>query len=370
MKDAPYRALGGFRFALAAAVVLSHTWFLSFTDRRFVQDLGIGNVAVMGFFVLSGFIISEAVDFFYRDRPAAFLSNRFLRLAPPYWVAAALSIAVHWALLNAWTLRLPDYSSNPSNMFDMRNLAVQITGIFPIFNVNQFLPREEWYYFVRFAWAIFVEFVFYYCVAICIALWPIARRIVGMRAYLASIAAGAIGLHVFSEYVRHLHTSFAFFPYFVLGTSIYLRKVYRDTLASGVMVVSYILIAIHFLRYTQGQLSLHVDWWSGAVRPVVFIPTLAMLAVPFLLAWISTIRLSANWIKLDQSLGDLTYPLYLNHYAVLVAAYSLFPEPNPIVQILTVAISIVASYVLQVLVEGPMSRLRDRIRGRRLVVPR
>jgi len=369
MKNTPYRALGGFRFVLAVIVVLSHTWFLSFDHRSFVQDLGVGNFAVMGFFVLSGFIISEAIDIFYRDRPGAFLGNRFLRLAPPYWAAAIFSILIHAILSSAGILMLPDYASPPGVMFDFRNLAVQITGIFPLFNVNHFFPRVEWYYFVRFAWAIFVEFVFYFSIAICVAFWPVARKISSIRVYLVSIATAALGVHVFSEYVHPMHTSFAFFPYFVLGASIYCRKVRQDRVAVVIAAVSYILVAIHFLRYTQGQLPLYVDWWSGVTRPVVFIPTLTMLAIPLLLEYILGIRLSDRLTKFDQSLGDLTYPLYLNHYAVLVAAYSLFPKPYWIVQITTVAISFAVSLVLQRLVEGPMSRIRDQIRGQRLTVP-
>jgi peptidoglycan/LPS O-acetylase OafA/YrhL len=368
MKDAPYRALGAFRLALAVTVVLSHTWFLSFSYRSFVQDLGIGNFAVMGFFVLSGFIISEAVDVFYRDRPGAFLGNRFLRLAPPYWAAAIVSILVHAILLWMGILKLPDYTSPPGVMFDPRNLAVQITGIFPVFNVNHFLPRMEWYYFVRFAWAIFVEFVFYFSVAIGLVLWPAARKIFSIRIYLASIAAAVLGVHILSEYVRPLHTSLAFFPYFILGAAIYCARVRGDAIAGSIAAVSYVLVAVHFLRYTQGQLSFYVDWWSGAIRPVVFFPALTMLAIPFLVALMSGIRLPDRLARIDQSLGDLTYPLYLNHYAVLVVAYSLFPEPNWVVQAATVVTSIAVSLILRRLIEGPMSKVRDRIRGHRLIV--
>ena len=52
----------------------------------------------MGFFVLSGFIIAEAIDVFYQRPAAAFLLNRVLRLGPPYWVAVIVSIAVHVGL--------------------------------------------------------------------------------------------------------------------------------------------------------------------------------------------------------------------------------------------------------------------------------
>ncbi|TFV34870.1 acyltransferase [Bradyrhizobium frederickii] len=361
MAVAEYRAFGAFRFVLAFTVVLSHTWFLSFEHRSFVQNMGIGNFAVMGFFVLSGFIISEAIAAFYQRRAAAFLVNRLLRLVPPYWIAVATSIVVHAALHKSGTLSLPDYASPPSIMFDPRNLAIQITGIFPIFNVNKVLPQEEWYYFVRFAWAIFVEFVFYLSAFVFLLALPLAEKIATRKAYLIVITIASLSVHVFSEYVRLLHTSFAFIPYFVLGSALYC--VGKSRAAVAVAFVSYALIAVHFLRYTQGQLSIHDDWWSGATRPVVALPTTIMMLIPVIIIYLSKVRLSDRAKGLDQALGDLTYPLYLNHYAILVAALSLFPTPNPLVQVATVSAALLASIVLHRLVETPMTAIRNKIRG-------
>jgi peptidoglycan/LPS O-acetylase OafA/YrhL len=54
---------------------------------------------VMAFFILSGFIISEARNVFHYHRPWEFIANRLLRLAPSYLLARALSIAPHWLSL-------------------------------------------------------------------------------------------------------------------------------------------------------------------------------------------------------------------------------------------------------------------------------
>jgi peptidoglycan/LPS O-acetylase OafA/YrhL len=77
-----YRYFGSFRLLLAMLVMEQH----------FVADLApaplaialapyaFGNVAVLVFFALSGFVITEAVDSIYRGRPGAFLTNRLLRI--------------------------------------------------------------------------------------------------------------------------------------------------------------------------------------------------------------------------------------------------------------------------------------------------
>src|SRR4051812_5622231 len=51
-----YRPFGSLRFFLAASVVVSHSMPLE-APNSFLAQMGIGNFAVMGFFVLSGFII-------------------------------------------------------------------------------------------------------------------------------------------------------------------------------------------------------------------------------------------------------------------------------------------------------------------------
>jgi peptidoglycan/LPS O-acetylase OafA/YrhL len=364
---ARYRAFGALRFALALAVVFSHSWFLTFPTKTFVQDIGIGNFAVMGFFILSGFIIAEAVDSFYANRAAAFTANRVLRLVPPYWMAVIVSVAAHWLVYKYGTLRLIDYDIAPTNlMFSVDNMLVQITGIIPVLNFNKLLPRVEWYYFVRYAWAIFVEFVFYFSVAIFVAVWPAAKRLVSLRNYLALCVAGALFVHVINECVRPVHDSARFIPYFVLGTSLYWASSRRDRPAGVVAAFCYLLIAVQFTRYTQGQLPFYRDWWTGLAKPEVFVPTLAMLTMPIIILWLSTLKLSVRSARRDAFLGDLSYPLYLNHYIVTVVAFSIAPHRGATVQAAAIVASVLLSWALQALVEKPMKTVRDRLRGARL----
>lgn len=83
--SAPYKFFGTFRLLLALAVFFSHSHWLLFSKDTSLQinKLGVGGIAVMAFFVLSGYIISEASATFYRGRPFPFLLNRLLRLLPP-----------------------------------------------------------------------------------------------------------------------------------------------------------------------------------------------------------------------------------------------------------------------------------------------
>jgi peptidoglycan/LPS O-acetylase OafA/YrhL len=79
-------------------------------------------------------------------------------------------------------------------------------------------------------------------------------------------------------------------------------------------------------------------------------------------------RLPARLKRIDSALGDLTYPLYLNHYAVSVAALTLFASAKPSFTLfaLTLVASVAFSYGAMLLTEPLTKGIRDRIRGRRL----
>ena len=58
--ETSYRLFGTYRFLLAIGVVVSHSFLLTPDPDSLAANIGIGNISVMSFFVLSGFIISEA----------------------------------------------------------------------------------------------------------------------------------------------------------------------------------------------------------------------------------------------------------------------------------------------------------------------
>jgi peptidoglycan/LPS O-acetylase OafA/YrhL len=369
--EAAYRVLGGLRFSLAMMVVVGHTFALSFgagPPRYFIAQIGLGNIAVNGFFVLSGFIIAEAVHLFYTGRPGAFLVNRALRLIPPFWAATLVSILVHVWLSRLGALKLPDYESVPSNMFAPDNLLVQITAIIPIFNLNRVLgDAREAYYFVRFAWAVYVEFVFYFAYAAAMLCWNWARRAVPLRTFALAWGGGFLALHAVNEYVHPLYWALHYAPYFVLGCSLYFVRVSGDRAAKLLSLIAYILVGLHFFRYTQGQTAMSVEAVYGIAKPRVLVATLMMLSLPLVLMALASLQVSRRAARIDKWLGDLTYPLYLNHYVVLVAAWSLVEQHSWAVQIVVIGLALLLSYAMKLAVDVPVASLRDWVRGLRLL---
>ena len=82
----PMEILPPLRFLLAVAVVGTHMWRAKFGD--------VALHAVVGFYAISGFLITRISLGADLGRPWAFLGNRFLRIYPQYLAAISLGALV------------------------------------------------------------------------------------------------------------------------------------------------------------------------------------------------------------------------------------------------------------------------------------
>src|SRR5690242_14321699 len=89
----PYRPFGTLRTLLALLVLLQHVGHVGPIEMQANWSWATGSVAVLVFFVLSGFVITEAAENTYWKRPLRFAANRALRIIPQYVMSLALSIS-------------------------------------------------------------------------------------------------------------------------------------------------------------------------------------------------------------------------------------------------------------------------------------
>ena len=78
---------GQLRFLLAYLVVISHL-----VGSDYLAHYGF--YAVLGFFIIAGFFMTSALNEVYRFDGVGFCVNRALRLLPPYYMVAALTLVV------------------------------------------------------------------------------------------------------------------------------------------------------------------------------------------------------------------------------------------------------------------------------------
>ncbi len=144
---AAYRPFGTYRFLLATLVLASHSSDL-LPKPNLLGTLALGNVGVMLFFVLSGFVVSEALDAFYEGKILKFAANRAMKIVPAYWVILAISFAV-WAMLDHPAMSQLDARTIVGNI-------ILMGGYLGITKVN----------IISIAWAVQIEVIFYILIAI------------------------------------------------------------------------------------------------------------------------------------------------------------------------------------------------------------
>jgi len=286
----------------------------------------------MVFFILSGFIISEALHTFYRDRPGEFLANRLLRLVPPYVVALLFSVALH-------LLFVP----TPPDAYSVRTLAHQLLLL--IFSWG---PSPPSYYFVRYIWAVSVELWFY--VIYAAVFFTYLRHQKSDRGAFALISVAIICAYA----ARRSEITWIFqlwmAPYFLLGISLYwfVTKRSREAAAS--------------ILLCSAATLWHVFDWYGRTHYGVG-AGLVVLALGILVAVASQINLTGAARKVDNFLGDLSYPLYLNHFAVQMVFMNFHPSQGWGSWLLFGVAACFLATVANYLVEPRMRALRNRLRG-------
>ncbi len=333
----PYRLLGSYRALLALLVLVSHTnmWL-----PLWVAPLALGNVGVLLFFVLSGFVIAEACDVFYPGKPQRFLLNRFLRIYPTYWAACGVAIAIY--------AQAPSPELNLNFFVIFANLSIVLAERLPPGDLR----------LISVIWAVGIELRFY----VLAALVDYLDRFLSQRGKLQSghlmCIAGVIFLIL---YVYTWQTGFnrfaviKFAPFFMLGFIYYrcLRYKSQGSFLFGVLVL---LASLHsYILYNS--VAPETDIGSTAL---VFVTGLVLFAG---MACVS--RAHRKVERVDKRLGDLTYSIYLVHWPIVYAVDQ--SDLQGYTAFFTVlGVSIILSILIGWTVEKPFLRLRDSIRRTKL----
>jgi peptidoglycan/LPS O-acetylase OafA/YrhL len=352
-----YRHFGALRFLLATLVMLQH--FLGNVAPEPLATASLpyefGSVAVLVFFALSGFVISEAADRIYAGRPVAFMVNRLLRILPHFLLATTAAILLYVLFDLTGTLRLSRGDIwNPNTAFAPLNIAVNLLSFLPIGG------RLATYSFLPIAWAVGIEMVFYILLAIALAV----AQTTGKTPFRLSLPAAGLGIAVALAPLFILNIAgrappmFGFEPYFVYGCALYFALNGGGRIAWAIAVVACAGMAAHFL----GQPAHHPVLGFRRAVGTEFAVLVALLGIMTALARVRIGRLRAA----DQALGDFTYPLYLWHLDVMILVLSVTTGSSYAGLIAAVLLSLFATYGLRAVVDRNIDMLRDAVRGGRV----
>lgn len=329
---------GLFRYGLAVLVVVGHTW-----PQLAAKP---GTYAVFAFYLLSGYLIARVLAGVYgfgRAGLGQFAMNRCLRLFPLYWVVAAATLIV-LAILPG----LSTYDSAIRLPSDGLHWLVNVTVLGLVQGIAHFHMSGE--RLASVAWSLHVDLVFYLLMPL------LARNARTVMAWLAASLLYPLYMVVadYSWQDRYFTLLAASLP-FSLGAALY-HFGGRVTMLPGrsltlLLPLSFMLHALcSTFLYGEGAAPMGLGFYLSAVLSLHALTTVDG-------GWVW-------WRRVDNYIGELSYPLYLLHQliaAVLFAGLAMRRSAELFGGVLLLFTLI--SIALHEWIERPENRLRDRIRG-------
>jgi peptidoglycan/LPS O-acetylase OafA/YrhL len=328
------------RLTLALAVVISHAF--SVTDGAVSDEplhaftgFTLGEHAVNGFFVISGFLVTMSFDQRgWRDYAIA----RTLRIAPGL-IGATLVVAL---LVGGAMTRLPltDYLENPG-------LRRFIADTLMNFKSNIALPGvfegNPFQFPMGTVWTLKYE-VLCYAGVLALGLIGLLRSRAAAFALVAGLALALIGLDLFRpEAPKSLETSLRLPLIFAIGGALYAWR--NRVRISGLLVLA--LCA--------------ATWLAGGT---FLYKTLLFTASAYGMIWLALAPILTS--RSFEPKADLSYGTYLYGWPVQQSLHALFPTAAAIVLLLpSLVITLAAAGLSWFAIEKPALALKARALGRR-----
>lgn len=341
---------GTYRTLLSFAVVASHLATIPY----------LGQFAVHGFFVLSGFLMTNVMHRTYGYTgfgQLTFVVSRALRLYPMYFVVLALTIltilvlgADHAGAFKE-TMRLPR---------DLTDGLQNLTMIYA-----RWMPMTEPVRLVPPTWALTIEILFY--ALICAGLSR--TRLLTALWLGGSVAAVLLTLvHKGDDFASRYSTLLSGSLPFAVGASIFhWREQLQRHLAGNATFRAATIAFCVFPILAIGSWVLRKAGLEPLSIACFYLNTpLHGLIVLILL----NATADERWKKADEFVGAYSYPVYLVHYLAGLWVVTLIVEPwspgryaGPLLTFaLALPLSLSVSFLLLEYVDSPVERWRKRIK--------
>jgi peptidoglycan/LPS O-acetylase OafA/YrhL len=290
--------LAGLRFFFAIWVLFDHTYNFGPVQRAMPIFTKSGLVAVLCFFVISGFSIHHSIA----GRPKGYGGRRFWRIAP----TNVLAVAIGWFAYAVLGLS-GGYGTPP-----VTPTAIQWIG--SLLLLQCLFPVAIHFLFP--AWSLSIE-VLYYLAA------PI---LVKQRDNVATLVGAALSclLFVMWPFIRDIYIAE---PNYLVAAAAFLWAWLAGWLAYShrgdrFMVVGF-MIGGWLGIWTQAKFFGIVDFTSGAANVLAWALTLLIVFFQIGMPASDRSKMILNY------LGEISYPLYLLHYPVLFALTSSVFKAHP-----------------------------------------
>ena len=354
------KQMGMIRVLLAISVICSHTGSHALIG---------GQASVQCFYVISGFLISYALN----NTPSygsiySFYINRFLRLYPTYWFIALLTLGAYaLALVFGVDQKLHDFLGLPMSaqwLIISTNILIfgQDTLLFLglkdntlefVMDFRSTSPQLWKFALLPQAWSLGLELTFYLT----------APFILRSRAMLFSCLGASLlgrGAALAAGFGWEDPWTYRFFPFelslFLLGA------VVQQILSPAIERLCE--VSVHFERLALAAFVLTMLIFplvdvSTALRTAILILLLA-LSLPLLFVF----QKHNRW---DRSIGELSYPIYISHWLVVLFVKTAakivgLDYPQPVLTVCVIALTTAFSAGVNSFFASRVDKLREVIR--------
>jgi peptidoglycan/LPS O-acetylase OafA/YrhL len=319
-------AVHSLRGIASTAVFFKHIFSPVFVPFPFlVAMFNNGQYGVHVFFMLSGFVLPYAM--FQRNyHPRQFLEfllKRLIRLEPPY--VFAILVAVGYLYLAQHFTTAYAVRSLPS----LRELVFHIGYLIPLFKDTAWVNQVFW--------TLAVEFQYYFVIGLLFPLLSCGKKIPRFIFY---------ALFLLPTFLLHGQI-LNFLPLFLLGTVGCLWVLQKIDLKEMVFMML-VLAAANFTRYNVEVLLLIF----ASIGTIIFFPNLGGRLLTFL--------------------GNISYSLYLTHFATAMAFHNFFMPLvdgsflKTVVFLVGMGLGFLFAYAFYLLIEKPAKQKAATFRFRAL----
>jgi peptidoglycan/LPS O-acetylase OafA/YrhL len=356
--------MGLIRLLLAISVVVVHSTPI------FGLNLVGGESAVESFYIISGFYMSLILNEKYVTQKHAFLlfiSNRFLRLFPVYWAVFGLTV-LFWICIGHHASAAPEADSLGMFITYFHSMSAG-SILFLIFtNVCLFFQdavmfmglntgtghlffAPDWktthpvlflFLFVPQAWTLGLELLFY-----LIAPLLVRRRLMVVLACITF--SGGIRIILYLKGLHHDPWTYRFFPseiiFFLLGNVSYriYKKIQTLQLKPVLLNMPWVAVVCGILLFSTVDFHFKKALFYGSF----------CICLPFIFE-------RTKRLRFDGFVGDLSYPVYLNH-VLLISMFGYFGfSTSRWLGLILAGASILFALILNELIANPIERFRQR----------
>ena len=363
--------MGSIRLLLALAVALYHSYGLANYDDYMTG----GTVSVQVFYIISGFYMAMILSEKYRPGKGSyrlFITNRFLRIFPPYW--ACLAIVLIICLVGKYFFNQPFYLWYWTSQWKNMHWTTVILLLLPnllLFGSDwllfsgmnrhtgrlelssnafyQYKPAAFQYLMIPQIWSVGVELTFY-------VLAPFILR--AKWFFRLALLLLSLGLRYYLEHKHYFiydPWTYRFFPnelaFFMAGSlayDVYQRIHYRN-ISRYLKAAAWIVIAVVIVFYSRIHLfEENTQRWYFYV--------LFLLALPL-------IFMASKNSRIDRLIGELSFPVYISHHFIMFLWRKWFWAHTEHMQwfgIATVLSSLLFAFLLWRGLLVPLEKIRQR----------